>query len=462
MIIDGTLGLDFPDGSDQTTAFTGNAATIISGTIATARLATGTANASTYLRGDQTWATIPGSQWVTTGSDIYYNTGNVGIGTASPSYKLTVAGASTAGSVTALAIENPSTNGASEVRQEWRAGGTTFGYISVSYNNNAAYMALSAGGAESMRITNSGNLGLGVTPSAWISTFKAMDIGAAGAVIYPNDISSMHLAANGFVNSAGNWIYKNTAAAVYYGLVNGQHRWFNAPSGTAGNAITFTQAMTLDASGNLGIGTTSPGQRLSVDSGTTNIVANFNSNNATDGGYIRFQNSGTSIGDIGSGKNVVNGAIGDFGFSSRAGSLVFGTGSAERLRIASAGQIGIGGANYGTAGQVLTSGGSGAAPSWADVSVTTAAVLAATAGASLGAVGAYSWLWTTTTGAVTAGTTIAGSNLRYAGFQTGASGDSNNSDNSLSGNGGTPSGTWRVMGRGAQTNYSVFLGLRIS
>jgi hypothetical protein len=41
------------------------------------------------------------------------------------------------------------------------------------------------------------------------------------------------------------------------------------------------------------------------------------------------------------------------------------TGATERMRIDSAGQIGIGGANYGTSGQVLTSGGSGAAPSWA-------------------------------------------------------------------------------------------------
>ena len=40
------------------------------------------------------------------------------------------------------------------------------------------------------------------------------------------------------------------------------------------------------------------------------------------------------------------------------------TGGAERFRIAASGQIGIGGANYGTEGQVLTSGGSGAAPSW--------------------------------------------------------------------------------------------------
>jgi hypothetical protein len=37
----------------------------------------------------------------------------------------------------------------------------------------------------------------------------------------------------------------------------------------------------------------------------------------------------------------------------------------ERFRIASNGQIGLAGANYGTAGQVLTSGGASVAPSWA-------------------------------------------------------------------------------------------------
>ena len=40
----------------------------------------------------------------------------------------------------------------------------------------------------------------------------------------------------------------------------------------------------------------------------------------------------------------------------------------ERLRIASAGQIGLGGANYGTSGQALISNGSGSAPTWQDVS----------------------------------------------------------------------------------------------
>lgn len=39
----------------------------------------------------------------------------------------------------------------------------------------------------------------------------------------------------------------------------------------------------------------------------------------------------------------------------------------ERLRIGPAGQFGIGGANYGTSGQALVSGGSAAAPSWSSV-----------------------------------------------------------------------------------------------
>jgi len=41
-------------------------------------------------------------------------------------------------------------------------------------------------------------------------------------------------------------------------------------------------------------------------------------------------------------------------------------GGTERLRIAAAGQIGLGGANYGTSGQVITSNGSGSAPTWQD------------------------------------------------------------------------------------------------
>ena len=55
-------------------------------------------------------------------------------------------------------------------------------------------------------------------------------------------------------------------------------------------------------------------------------------------------------------------------FFPAADNLAFSTGGSERLRVGSSGEIGIGGANYGTSGQVLTSGGSGAAVSWTTVS----------------------------------------------------------------------------------------------
>ena len=67
------------------------------------------------------------------------------------------------------------------------------------------------------------------------------------------------------MNLSSNWYFDGSTSryiisdyATLYQQDDGKHVWYTAPSGTAGNAISFTQAMTLDASGRLGIGTTSP------------------------------------------------------------------------------------------------------------------------------------------------------------------------------------------------------------
>ena len=117
-------------------------------------------------------------------------------------------------------------------------------------------------GTNPMTLDASGNLGLGVTPSAWASGWKALDIGGAGTLAFTGAGSNdLTLAANSYYDTTdARWEYKNTGdkAARYSITSAGTHAWYNTnTAGTAGNAITFTQAMTLDASGNLLNGCTS-------------------------------------------------------------------------------------------------------------------------------------------------------------------------------------------------------------
>ena len=72
-----------------------------------------------------------------------------------------------------------------------------------------------------------------------------------------------------------NWRRQIANYASFYRQVNGAHDWNVAGTSTAGSTISFTQAMTLDASGNLGVGTTLPAKKLDVYLGTTGIVEQY-------------------------------------------------------------------------------------------------------------------------------------------------------------------------------------------
>jgi hypothetical protein len=116
---------------------------------------------------------------------------------------------------------------------------------------------------ERMRLNASGNLGLGVTPSAWGNNFRTLQIGSGASFSGRSSSPTQAFMGANFFND-GATKYIGNGEATLYQMFSGQHQWYTAPSGTAGSAISFTQAMTLDASGNLGIGTTSPSSKLDV------------------------------------------------------------------------------------------------------------------------------------------------------------------------------------------------------
>jgi hypothetical protein len=178
---------------------------------------------------------------------------------------------------------------------------------------------------ERARIDASGNLGLGVTPSAW-DTLTAFQVKNAS---FSGFSTAATVAANAYYQFP-DWKYITTAAAGYYTTSGGSHEWYSAASGTAGNTITFGSAkMTLDASGNLLVGTT------------------------TSGGLLTLKNSNPSASLISIQSYANTNEIGDISFDQAtdlfvishklaAGGITFQTNSTERARIDASGNLGVG------------------------------------------------------------------------------------------------------------------------
>jgi hypothetical protein len=139
-----------------------------------------------------------------------------------------------------------------------------------------------------MQLDSSGNLGLGVTPSATTgSGVKGFEIGGVGHGLLGNS-GNVFVTQNVYF-SAG---FKRAASGygTIYNQSGGVHSWNTSDTtgGSAGDGLVFNTGMTLDVGGNLLVGTTSTsgGVRLKVAGGiigcldvynnTTVVAANLN------------------------------------------------------------------------------------------------------------------------------------------------------------------------------------------
>jgi hypothetical protein len=202
------------------------------------------------------------------GTRMTLNSTGLAVGTASATTKLDVQGSGDgelrlrAGSDAALIFSETTANKNWKIKPS--SGTLCFQYSATAFNS---------GYANLLQVTETGNLGIGVTPSAWSATFRSLDIGS-GTLTSQASQQTIGIYANAFENGT-NYTRKALGTAAGYNIYNGAHYWLNAVSGAAASTFSFGDAkMTLDASGNLLVGTTSGGGTfdtklfLSSNSGT--------------------------------------------------------------------------------------------------------------------------------------------------------------------------------------------------
>jgi len=239
------------------------------------------------------------------------STGNVGIGTTNPGVKLDVLISGTGDQN----ILNVATSGAGG--QGIRLGVNTTALVTTIKNNTSPSYGMaflsSDGTAESMRITSSGNVGIGTTTAT-----DKLTIAAANSQVRLIDTDD---------STFCQFSYSSTALAIRVNSISADHFWLNS-------------------SGNVGIGTASPTAKLQIGD-TTVSTANriiFGKAQAASESFLPVigQQSSTGVGnDLGLATTSTSGVIRFYtGASANSGEI--GTGSnAERMRIDSSGNVSI-------------------------------------------------------------------------------------------------------------------------
>ena len=205
-------------------------------------------------------------------------------------------------------------------------------YAPIEINNGTARIAMTTNSAstelrtitnhpqifmtnntERMRIDSIGNVGIGLSNPAVLADINGVMRATAWSLSGTGVAGGTTRFSAGTVSTDGNWGY-----------------YFRAPtSSSAIAAYSFrnpadTEFMRIDASGNVGIGTSSPSAKLQSTVNSATQINNIIENSVS---YLNY-------GVFGTGENYI--------YSGSAHPLLIGTNNTERMRITSTGDVGIG------------------------------------------------------------------------------------------------------------------------
>jgi hypothetical protein len=243
------------------------------------------------------------AQWTASPSpspnnNIYYNAGNVGIGTTSPAQLLHLNSAAANSSAIQLGI-----------------GGTTYGYYGLSGGTDLLVQGSALGDtvirssqnilfgknsstAPFVYINSSGNVGIGTAtpptklslqPAAYNSAVDGIEFTSSDntthSIIQPIKIASgamnLYLGSNSYIDTAGSFARFNTSAANASMNIRSSDGTIRFNTNATGGVVS--ERMQIDNAGNVGIGTATPGSKLDVAgninaTGTINAVGGLNIN----------------------------------------------------------------------------------------------------------------------------------------------------------------------------------------